>query len=214
MTRRAVFLDRDGVINAMVYHAEFGLVDSPARPEEFEMLPGVATAVARIHSLGFLAIVISNQPGIAKGKYTHALLEATTARMHAALADGGAALDDVYYCLHHPSATLEAYRMRCDCRKPRPGLLLRAAEAWQIDLSRSYFVGDGITDVQAGQAAGCRTLLVNSRKCYLCDELARQGAEPDFIVKNLPEAVEVIAQLENGNATAVEPFRLNCLAER
>lgn len=208
--KRAVFLDRDGVINAMVYHPEFGLVDSPARPAEFELLPGVATAVQRIHALGFLVIVISNQPGIAKGKFTRDLLDATTAKMHRQLASAGARLDDVYYCLHHPQAALEAYRVRCACRKPRPGLLLQAAATWQIDLARSFFVGDGVTDVAAGRAAGCATILVNSRKCYLCDELARQGVEPDFLAKDLAAAVELLAHIENDDAAGIDDFRFRC----
>lgn len=198
------------MINAMVYHAEFGLVDSPARPDEFEMLPGVATAVKQIHDLGFLAIVISNQPGIAKGKYTPELFEATTAKMHAELAAGGAGLDDVFYCLHHPNAALDAYRTVCDCRKPRPGMLLEAAQKWDIDLDASYFVGDGITDVQAGAAAGVTTLLVNARKCYICDELARKAVEPDFVVKDVGTAVAVIAALQGVGDADVEAARFRC----
>ena len=210
MQRRALFLDRDGVINAMVYHPDFGLVDSPARPEEFTLLPGAATAVRRLRALGFLAIVISNQPGIAKGKFTPALLEAVTAKMHAQLAAGGARLDAVYYCLHHPQAALPEYRARCDCRKPRPGLLRQAAQAWEIDLARSFFVGDGVTDVVAGRAAGCTTVLANSRKCYLCDELARQNAAPDYLVKDLATAVDLLELLESGDAAGAEAYRFRC----
>jgi D,D-heptose 1,7-bisphosphate phosphatase len=210
MQRRALFLDRDGIINAMVYQPDFGLVDSPARPEEFTLLPGVATAVRRIRALGFLAIVISNQPGIAKGKFTPALLDAMTAKMHAGLAAGGAHLDAVYYCLHHPQAALPEYRARCDCRKPRPGLLRQAARAWEIDLARSFFVGDGVTDVVAGRAAGCTTVLVNSRKCYLCDELARQNAAPDYLVKDLATAVDLLELLENDDAAGAANFRFRC----
>lgn len=207
---RAVFLDRDGVINAMVYHADFGLIDSPSRPDEFQMLPGVARAVRRINEMGFLAIVISNQPGVAKGKFTVDLLKATKEKMHADLAGEGAKLDDVYYCIHHPDAVLDSYKEICECRKPKPGLLLQAAEEWDINLSQSYFVGDGITDIVAGQRAGCKTFLVNSRKCYLCDELARQHVAPDFIGKDLADAVDAIDRMQSGDPTVEKNYQFRC----
>jgi D-glycero-D-manno-heptose 1,7-bisphosphate phosphatase len=193
--RRAVFLDRDGVINRMVYHAEFGLVDSPQNPGEFQLLPGAGEAVRHINELGLLAIVVSNQPGIAKGKCTPAGLEAITARMHAELAAVGARLDAVYYCLHHPEASLAAYRLACDCRKPQPGLLQRAAREHSIDLGSSFVVGDGLTDVLAGQAVGCTTLFLGNHKCEVCRAMDGQGARPDLVVSNLVEAVELIDRL-------------------
>ena len=203
--RRAVFLDRDGVLNAMVYNPEFGTVDSPASPEEFQLLPGAAEAVRGINELGLLAIVASNQPGVAKGRFTLALLEATTRGMHQALAAAEARLDAVYYCLHHPGAVLPEYRAVCECRKPKPGLLLKAAREWNIDLAGSYVVGDGIVDLRAGRAAGATTIFVNARKCYYCEELNRQGARPDYWVPGLAEAVALIAQLEAAPVAAAQP---------
>jgi len=190
--RRAVFLDRDGVINQMVYHPDFGLVDSPANPDEFSLLPGVSQAIHQINNMGLLAIVISNQPGVAKGKSTESLLEATTDKMHHELAQDGARLDAVYYCMHHPDAVVSKYRSICDCRKPKPGLLLKAANEWEIDPQKSFFVGDGITDVLAGQAAGTQTILVSSRKLYVYDALAERSANPDHIVSSLCEVVRLI----------------------
>lgn len=190
----AVFLDRDGVINRMVYHPDFGIVDSPANPDEFELLPGVGRVIRGFNDMGLLTIVISNQPGVAKGKYTEALLEAVTDKMHNELAQQGARLDAVYYCMHHPDAVVAQYRRTCDCRKPRPGLLLKAAQEWDIDLTTSVFVGDGITDVLAGQSAGTHTILLSSKKLYVYDALARHGAVPDFIVANLHEASELIRE--------------------
>ena len=142
--RKAVFLDRDGVINPLVYHPEFGIVDSPAGPQEFELKPGVGQAVRNIAGLGYLAIVISNQPGVAKGKMTMALLEDTKAKMVRELQKDNAQLDGIYYCLHHPDAKLAAYRMRCECRKPQPGLLQQAALEWDIDLSASFSSAMGL----------------------------------------------------------------------
>jgi D-glycero-D-manno-heptose 1,7-bisphosphate phosphatase len=208
--RRAVFLDRDGVINRMFYQPEFGLLDSPANPNEFELLPRVGEAVAELNGLGLLVIVVSNQPGIAKGKFTPALLEAMERKMFSGIEAGGGKLDAVYNCLHHPDAALQEYRVRCGCRKPEPGLLLRAASEWNIDLSSSYMIGDGVTDIAAGRAAGATTLFVNTRKCYNCEALADHEAWPDYLVSDLSEAATLIRKIEAGDLDSVRPFVLRC----
>ncbi len=198
----AVFLDRDGTINAMVYNPEFGLVDSPLNPDEFRLLPGVGEAIRAINDAGFLAVVISNQPGIAKGKCTPELLDAITEKMRQGLSERGARLDAVYYCLHHPEAALPDYRAVCDCRKPKPGLLLRAAKELDIDLGASFLVGDGITDLRAGMEAGVTTLFLSSRKGYILEELAHQRADPGFIVPDLPSAAGlIVGGTAQGNPT-------------
>jgi D-sedoheptulose 7-phosphate isomerase len=196
MTRRAVFLDRDGVINPYVYDPEFGTVDSPSNPESFSLFPGVAEAVAKLNKAGFLAIVISNQPGVAKGHFTPALLDATTQKMKALVAERGGNLDAVYYCQHHPQAWIEMYRKNCNCRKPGIGLFEQAAREWDIDLCTSYTIGDGVVDVLAGRAAGTKTIFVSARKCYVCSELADRNAWSDWTASNLTEAVEVIEKVE------------------
>ena len=212
MARRAVFLDRDGVINSYVPHPEFGTVDSPATAAEFSFLPCVGQALARLGQLDVLLIVVSNQPGIAKRKFTVSQLDAMTRKMNALVRAAGGRIDSVYYCRHHPEATLPLYRKLCDCRKPKPGLLLSATRDWNIDASASYMVGDGVGDILAGQAVGSTTLFVSSRKCYICDELSRHNARPAFLVRDLLEAARVIECLENKNATAAGEFTLdNCL---
>ncbi|HEX8185253.1 MAG TPA: HAD family hydrolase [Blastocatellia bacterium] len=208
--RRAVFVDRDGVINHMFFNAEFGTVDSPANPEQFALLPGVGQAIAELNRAGLLVIVVSNQPGIAKGKFTLALLEAMENKMARMIEADGGRLDAIYNCLHHPSASLSEYRILCKCRKPEPGLLVRAASDWGIDLSSSYMIGDGVTDIAAGRAAGATTLFVSSRKCYNCDSLAEHGVWPDYLVRDLPEAVIVVRNLEAGDRGAVRQFELKC----
>ena len=190
--RRAIFLDRDGSINGMVYNPEFGLVDSPQNPQQFQLLPGAAEAIQLINEMGFLAVVISNQPGIAKGKCTPAILEAMTEKMHRQLAEAGARLDAVYYCLHHPAAVLEQYRVICNCRKPRPGLLQKAATELGIDLGASYMIGDGLTDVLAGKTVGCTTIFLGNRKCEICGMMDELDAWPDFLAPTLLEAVRLI----------------------
>ena len=210
--RRAVFVDRDGVINRMWLHPEFGTVDSPANPEQFELLPGAGAGIAILNQLGLLVIVVSNQPGIAKGKFTPALLAAIEDKMIAGIGIAGGHLDAVYNCLHHPDAALDLYRVACDCRKPQPGLLVQAASAWDIDLSRSYMIGDGVTDIAAGCAVKATTLFVNSRKCYHCDSLAAHNAWPDYLVSNLQEAALVIRSLEMGDTDWARQFALQCAA--
>ncbi len=206
MQRRAVFLDRDGVINSYVYHPEFGTVDSPSRPADFNLIPGAGEAIARLNSLGLLVVVVSNQPGIAKRKFTVAQLDAITRRMRGLVRRCGGAIDHVSYCLHHPESLLPIYRKECGCRKPQPGLLLAAAKKFQINLPESYMVGDGITDIVAGHGVGATTLFCSPMKCYVCEELARRHAQPDFLVRDLAQAAEVIESLESGNLATAEKF--------
>jgi len=208
--RRAVFLDRDGVINAMVLHPEFGIVDSPANPDEVVLLPQVGEAIAELNRAGFVLLVISNQPGIAKGKFTKRLLAAIQLKILAEIENAGGKIDQIYNCLHHPNAVIEELSVRCQCRKPKPGLLHEAAHEWQIDLESSYMVGDGIHDILAGQAAGTKTLLVSAQKCYVCESLNTHEARPDFIVTSLHEAAGVILALEDGNREFAERFAYRC----
>jgi D-glycero-D-manno-heptose 1,7-bisphosphate phosphatase len=195
--KRGVFLDRDGVVNRMVYDAEHGTVDSPANPDQFEMMPGTAAAIRALNELELPVVVVSNQPGIAKGKMTGALLYAITEKMRAELAAAGAQLDGIYYCLHHPDAVLPGYRLQCNCRKPKPGLLQRAAHEMGISLADSWMIGDGLTDVQAGQAAGCVTVWLGTYKCNVCQMAREKNATPDLVAADLAEAVRLIAESIN-----------------
>ena len=160
---RAVFLDRDGVINALVYRSDEGTWDSPYALSEFRLLPRVASAIKLINQSGFLVIVASNQPGIAKAKCTLSFIEEIDKRLNRRLKRFGAHLDAINYCLHHPDGVIVPYAQICDCRKPKPGLLVKAAEEYNIALNRSYMIGDSLVDVQAGQSAGCRTILVGAK---------------------------------------------------
>ena len=176
VSRRAVFLDRDGVINPYVYNSEFGTVDSPANPEEFTLVPGVGEAITQFNHLGLLVIVVSNQPGIAKGRFSKALLDAMTRKNGKTWCGRVVAGSTESIIVYTILSLLVEYRMTCDCRKPAPGMLLRAAAEWNVDLKKSYMVGDGIVDILAGQAAGTFTMFISPRKSYVCDELSRQGA--------------------------------------
>ncbi|MBR0283052.1 MAG: HAD-IIIA family hydrolase [Oscillibacter sp.] len=154
--QRAVFLDRDGVINRYVGFLR--------RADEFTLLDGVADALRRIRQAGYLAIVATNQPVIARGETTFAQLDEIHRKMETLLGEQGAYLDAVYVCPHHPhggyAGEIPALKIDCNCRKPKPGMLLRAAEKYNIDLGASWMIGDDERDIQAGQAAGCQTALV------------------------------------------------------
>lgn len=154
--QRAVFLDRDGTINRYV-----GFLRDI---EQFELLPGVAEAICRINASGYLAIVVTNQPVIARGEVTREQLREIHNKMETLLGHEGAYVDALYYCPHHPDrgypGEVPELKIDCGCRKPRPGLLLRAAADYNIDLANSWMIGDSDSDVQAGQAAGCRTIRI------------------------------------------------------
>ncbi|MGA2509571.1 MAG: HAD family hydrolase [Candidatus Acidiferrales bacterium] len=195
MKRRAVFLDRDGVINRYAHNPELGTIDSPATPREFELLPGAGEAIAELNRMNLPVVVVSNQPGIAHGKFTPELLDGINEAMRARLAWDGARLSAVLYCRHHPHARLPEYRIDCECRKPKPGLFLRAAREHNLDLSASFLIGGGLADVLAGCAAGVTTLLVAPHRGSLHPECATGGSEPDLFVRDLRHAVSAIRAL-------------------
>ena len=194
MTRPAVFLDRDGVINSYAYDSEFGTFDSPARAENFHLLPGAGEAIASLSHLNLQVIVVSNQPGIAKGKFTPWQLDAINETMRLQLARSGARLDAVYYCRHHPEATLDVYRVDCDCRKPKPGLALQAARELGLDLSRSWMVGDKGADLGLAVSAGLRggVLVLTGYGQGTLEKLQAKGAAPRWVAKDLAAAADLI----------------------
>lgn len=155
--QKAVFLDRDGTINKYV-----GFLNDI---NQFELIPGVAEAIKEINEMGYLAIVVTNQPVIARGEISEEELTNIHSKMETLLGAEGAYLDAIYYCPHHPhkgfSGERIEYKIDCNCRKPKPGLLLKAARDFNIDLTDSWLVGDTENDIKAGLAAGCHTALVS-----------------------------------------------------
>lgn len=150
--RPAVFLDRDGTINPERHYLR--------HIEEFEFIPGAAQAIRRLNQAGFVVVVVTNQSGVARGYLELAQVEALHEHLQRELGLAGALIDAFYICPHHPTEGIAPWRRECDCRKGRPGLLLRAAKEHGIDLSGSFMVGDKAADVEAGLAAGCQPLLV------------------------------------------------------
>ncbi|MFP3644424.1 D-glycero-beta-D-manno-heptose 1,7-bisphosphate 7-phosphatase [Paraburkholderia sp. SIMBA_054] len=146
--KRALFLDRDGVINVDIGYLH--------RKEDCVFLPGIFELVRRARRAGFDVFVVTNQAGIARGYYTEETFAGFTDWMMGQFADEGAPITQVYYCPHHPDAGVRSYRISCECRKPQPGMLLRAAAEHGIDLAASAMVGDSVTDMEAAKAAGIR----------------------------------------------------------
>jgi D-glycero-D-manno-heptose 1,7-bisphosphate phosphatase len=198
---RAVFLDRDGVLNDLEYDPVEGRIGSPLSASQLRVFPYAGESVRRIKELGFKAILVSNQPGVAKRQLAYSEFERMNGMVRDELADHGGSLDAEYYCLHHPDALVQKYRLDCDCRKPKPGLLLRAAKENEIDLGSSFFVGDALVDVKAGKAAGCGTILLGHVTTFLTRMIEKEDARPDFVLPSLRQVPDLLRSLDaNGMA--------------
>ena len=195
--RAAVFVDRDNTL----IHNDGDLGD----PAEVRLIQGAAAAVASLRGLGYYVIVVTNQGGVARGKYGEAEVEAVNQRINAAIkADSGARIDRFYYCPYHPEASVEQYRREHPWRKPAPGMLLQARDDMNLDLTESWMIGDQMRDVQAGAAAGARTILLTPDaeegtplrrgQVRLADAPDDQMPMPTFTARNLVEAVRLIGQ--------------------
>jgi D-glycero-D-manno-heptose 1,7-bisphosphate phosphatase len=183
---KAVFLDRDGTINEEVGY----LTDL----DKMRLISGAGAAIKRLNQAGFKVVVVTNQAGVARGYFTESLVKETHARLEQMLRETGARLDRIYYCPHHPTAGNSSYTMECDCRKPGIGLIDQAARDIDIDIRNSYVVGDKWSDVELGQRACSRTVLVRSG--FAPDDPGNTRSshvfDPDFTAHDLSEAVDWI----------------------
>jgi D-glycero-D-manno-heptose 1,7-bisphosphate phosphatase len=174
-----------------VLNAAPGLGWSPRRPEELVLLPGVTEALKRLQEAGWRTVVVSNQPGIAKGQMTEADHRAIAARLEDELRGAGVPPAGCYYCLHHPDPAQVVeprYLARCGCRKPAPGLLIQAAGELDLELSACWMIGDAWRDIEAGAAAGCRTLAVGSHEPWH----ETRATAPGAVLNDLAEAVDYL----------------------
>ena len=176
MTNRAVFLDRDGTMAKDVHYCRC--------PEDFKLFPNTAKAIKLLSEHGFKVIVITNQSGIARGYFTEEALAQIHEKMKTELAKEGAWIDGIYYCPHHPDDN-------CNCRKPKPKLVLQAAKEHDIDLKHSFVVGDLSLDIDLGKAVGCKTILL------LDSPQEDMNISPDYIASDLLEATQYVLQWEN-----------------
>lgn len=189
MGRPAIFFDRDGTLSH-----EIGYVNHLSR---FRLLPYAVDAVRAVNGSGRLAVLVTNQAGVARGYFPESLIHEVHAHVRAAMEGGGARLDGVYVCMHHPSVGAPPYRQECECRKPRPGLLRQAEKELGADLARSWMIGDRHGDLAVAWAVGARAALVKTG--YGLGELAWHAAHwpraPDLVAENVLEAVERILGL-------------------
>ncbi|HJM56943.1 MAG: D,D-heptose 1,7-bisphosphate phosphatase [Planctomycetes bacterium] len=182
---RAVFLDRDGTLNREVNYL--------ADPAQLELLPGVAEGLSRLAREQWLLCVVTNQSGVARGLVSEEALAEIHGRLREMLASEGAHLDWIGHCPHHPEHGPPDLRRACDCRKPEPGLLLRAAAELDIDLTRSWMVGDSARDLEAGRSAGCRSILVGTGNGAAPPEASEaDGQESGLKAPDFLEAVDLI----------------------
>jgi D,D-heptose 1,7-bisphosphate phosphatase len=186
MSDKAVFLDRDNTI-----------MDDPGYigdPSLVRLLPGVEQAIKSLQAAGYKIVVVTNQSGIARGLLTEAMLERIHDELRRQLAIKEAYLDAIYYCPYHPEGTVEGYAIDSGLRKPRPGMLLKAAGEMDLELAGSWMVGDSPRDIEAGQRAGCRTIRVRTRQAVPKQQMDQEdeGAQADFTVRNLAEAAKII----------------------
>jgi D-glycero-D-manno-heptose 1,7-bisphosphate phosphatase len=186
---RAVFVDRDGVIDTLVPDPVTSEPESPLRMEDVELAPGAAAALNRLRAAGWLLVGVSNQPAAAKGLVSVQQLHRVQARVLELLAAEGATFDAFELCLHHPAGVVDALSGPCDCRKPAPGMLLTAARNLGIDLKRSWMIGDTDSDVLAGGAAGCRTVLVENPHSA---HKRAQNVRPDAVAADLEGAAALV----------------------
>lgn len=183
MSVKAVFLDKDGtLIENLPYNVD---------PDRIRLAPGAPEALRQMQDRGYLLFVVSNQSGVARGYFDEAALGAVEARLQELLAPAGVALDGFYYCPHHPQGSVRAYAVVCTCRKPRPGLIQRAAAEHRLDLGACWMIGDILDDVEAGRRAGCRTVLVDRGH----ETGWETGAfrQPHVVVRDLLSAARAIA---------------------
>ncbi len=185
MTAPAVFLDRDGTL---VHDRHY-----PRRPDELVLYDGIGPGLARLQHAGYRLVVITNQSGLARGLFTDHDLDRMHDHLREELARLGLRLDGVYHCPHHPDGTVPALAVACECRKPEPGMLRRAAADLDLDLARSWFLGDILDDVEAGHRAGCRTVLVDLGTEPPPPSPLRR---PDFVARDTAHALAIVAAVE------------------
>ncbi len=190
MPARAVFLDKDGtVIEDVPYNVD---------PERIKLTPGAAEGLAALAGAGYRLIVVSNQSGVAYGYFAEDALAAVERRLQELVGESSVRLDGFYYCPHHQNGRVARYAIPCSCRKPQPGLILRAAREHDLDLASSWLIGDILNDIEAGRAAGCRTILIDNGNETEWQLSPRR--QPHFVVRELREAAHLILRSDEPEA--------------
>lgn len=192
VSRAAIFLDRDGVIVEEVFYPEFGEREAPMRPDDVRLLPGAAVAMRRLSDLGFFLVLVSNQGAVAKGKVDVGSLWRTHERVADLLAHDGAKFDAEYYSFSHPDGTVPGFSGPSLDRKPSPYNLLIAAGRYELDLSRSWMIGDRETDVACGRAAGTKTIRILAAGA---NGPASESSAAEFCAQSLSGCLEIVSTI-------------------
>lgn len=185
---KAVFLDRDGVINELVYSKERNEYEPPHNTEDVKLIEGVFDSLKRLTGSNYRLFIVSNQPDFAKGKTSLKNLQNVNDKIRDLMEVRGIVFDGYYYCFHHPDGVIKEYSIDCECRKPKPFFILNAIKKYNLDKNNSWMAGDRDTDIGCGKNSGLKTILID----YPGSENYRVNSDPDFRVKNLAEAADVI----------------------
>jgi D-glycero-D-manno-heptose 1,7-bisphosphate phosphatase len=180
--KKAIFIDKDGtLIHDIPYNVDASLV---------QFIPGALEGLTELKKQGYMIILVSNQSGVARGYFTENALESLITKMQEMMRLSEIEIDAFYFCPHHPDGVVHKYAISCDCRKPKPGMLLQAADKYNIDLSQSWMIGDILNDVEAGNAAGCRTILIDNGN--ETEWVLSERRKPTATVRDLRQAAEAI----------------------
>ena len=192
MDEAAIFVDRDGVINELVFNPITQAYESPHLVSDLTIIDGACNALQKLSKQNFKLFIVSNQPSYAKGKTTLENIKSIAESVKTHLSAQSIEIVEDYYCYHHPEGTVPEFTKICDCRKPKPYFLIKAANDYGIDLKKSWMIGDQDSDIECGQKAGCQTALVTNPH----SESKRGRSNPTFISKTLAEAAEMIINSE------------------
>jgi len=186
--RKAVFLDRDGVLNKLVLNPVTQAYESPHRPEDLVFCADIFKPLKKLKNAGFGLFIVSNQPSYAKGKTTLKAIKQIAEKFKNELEKKGARITEAFYCHHHPDGIVPKYAKKCSCRKPSPFFLLKAQKKYRLDLKGSWMIGDRDSDIKCGRRAGCRTILIKNQ--HSADYRGKE--KPDHTAKDLKNAVQHI----------------------
>jgi len=198
--KNAVFIDRDGVITKEPpYYAH--------RIDQLELIPKSAEAIRLLNESGFKVIIVSNQSGVARGYYQEKDIEIYNGAMEKKLEEENAYIDAIYYCPHYSKAIIEKYKIDCECRKPKPGMLKRAKKDLDLDLKQSFLIGDKMSDIEAGYRAGCKTILVlTGQGNGELKKISEMNIKPNYISKDLYTAIQIIKRNNKSKEDNVKPL--------
>jgi len=194
-TNKAIFLDRDGVLNDLVFYSEEGILDSPNSAKDFNITPRTIKALKKLKKLGFYLILISNQPGIAKKKYDLDEFNKIKSKMETILTKNNLKLDAQYYCLHHPQAINKKYKINCTCRKPKAKMFHDGIKNFSVDVEKSYVIGDGLVDMKLAKSVKCKSIFIGNVNSTISKVFKQHKIIPSYVAHDLNEAADYLQKI-------------------